>query len=139
MPALLLLSGRDFKVSITTESTSDKGKPLELVCLVVGSGRDPQLQGLWFLNGTEIASIDASGVLVLRMDYKNRASQGQLQVSKISPKTFSLKIFSAGPEDEGDYRCAVAEVERTHMDSWKVLQREQSPVSHVRLRKTAGM
>ncbi|MBZ3878253.1 Immunoglobulin superfamily member 2, partial [Sciurus carolinensis] len=130
--------GRDFKVSITTESPSAKGKPLELVCLVVGSGRDPQLQGLWFLNGTEIASIDASGVLGLRMDYRNRASQGQLQVSKINPKAFSLKIFSAGPEDEGDYRCAVAEVVRTQTGSWQVLQREQSPVSHVQLREPAA-
>uniref|UniRef100_A0A8D2AJD4 Immunoglobulin superfamily member 2 n=1 Tax=Sciurus vulgaris TaxID=55149 RepID=A0A8D2AJD4_SCIVU len=130
--------GRDFKVSITIESPSAKGKPLELVCLVVGSGRDPQLQGLWFLNGTEIASIDAGGVLGLRMDYRNRASQGQLQVSKINPKAFSLKIFSAGPEDEGDYRCAVAEVVRTQTGSWQVLQREQSPVSHVQLREPAA-
>nr|XP_027796052.1 immunoglobulin superfamily member 2 [Marmota flaviventris] len=131
-------AGRDFKVSITTESTSAEGKPLELVCLVVGSVRDPQLQGFWFLNGTEIASIDASGVLDLRMGYKDRANQGRLQVSKMNPKAFSLKIFSAGPEDEGDYSCAVAEVVRARTGSWQVLQREQSPVSHVRLREPAA-
>ncbi|XP_024894232.1 immunoglobulin superfamily member 2 isoform X2 [Pteropus alecto] len=131
-------AGRDFQVNITTESTFTAGKPLELVCLVVGSGRDPQLQGTWFFNGIEMAGIDAGGVLGLKEDYKERAREGQVQVSKLNPKAFSLKIFAAGPEDEGAYRCAVAEVTRTQMGSWQVLQRKQSPDSHVHLRKPAA-
>lgn len=130
---------RDFQVNLTAESTFTEGKPLELVCLVLGSGRDPQLQGVWFFNGTEVARIDAGGVLGLKKDYNERASQGQLQVSKLSPKAFSLKIFAAGPEDEGAYRCAVAEMTRAQMGSWQLLQRKQSPDSHVHLRKPAGM
>ncbi|XP_003933570.2 immunoglobulin superfamily member 2 isoform X1 [Saimiri boliviensis] len=129
---------KDFQVNITADSLFAEGKPLELVCLVVGSGRDPQLQGMWFFNGTEIAHIDAGGVLGLKNDYKGRASQGQLQVSKLGPKAFSLKIFSLGPEDEGTYRCAVAEVMRTRTGSWQVLQRKQSPDSHVHLKKPAA-
>ncbi|XP_042637992.1 immunoglobulin superfamily member 2 [Orycteropus afer afer] len=129
---------RDFQVTMTAESTFAEGKPLELVCLVVGSGRDPQLQGTWFFNDIEIASIDAGGVLGLKKDYKERMSQGQLQVSKLSAKAFSLKIFSVGPEDEGTYKCVVAEVERAQMGSWQVLQRKQSPDSHVQLRKPAA-
>ncbi|KAK2106748.1 hypothetical protein P7K49_016262 [Saguinus oedipus] len=128
---------KDFQVNITADSLFAEGKPLELVCLVVGSGRDPQLQGIWFFNGTEIAHIDAGGVLGLKNDYKGRTSQGELQVSKLGPKTFSLKIFSLGPEDEGAYRCVVAEVMRTRTGSWQVLQRKQSPDSHVRLKKPA--
>ncbi|KAL0604865.1 Immunoglobulin superfamily member 2 [Plecturocebus cupreus] len=129
---------KDFQVSITADSLFAEGKPLELVCLVVGSGRDPQLQGIWFFNGTEIAHIDAGGVLGLKNDYKGRASQGELQVSKLGPKAFSLKIFSLSPEDEGIYRCVVAEVVRTRTGSWQVLQRKQSPDSHVHLKKPAA-
>ncbi|XP_058394882.1 immunoglobulin superfamily member 2 isoform X1 [Diceros bicornis minor] len=129
---------RDFQVNITTESTFIEGKPLELVCLVVGSSRDPQLQVIWFFNDTEIARIDAGGVLGLKKDYKKRTSQGQLQVSKLSPRAFSLKIFTAGPEDEGTYRCAVAEVAGAQVGSWQVLQTKQSPESHVHLRKPAA-
>nr|XP_019586170.1 PREDICTED: immunoglobulin superfamily member 2 isoform X1 [Rhinolophus sinicus] len=129
---------RDFQINIRANSTFIAGKPLELVCHVVGSGRDPQLQGFWFFNDNEMAFIDAGGVLVLKKDYNERASQGQLQVSKLSPKTFSLKIFAAGPEDEGTYSCAVAEVARTQMGSWHVLQRKQSSDSYVNLRKPAA-
>ncbi|XP_063480738.1 immunoglobulin superfamily member 2 isoform X3 [Symphalangus syndactylus] len=129
---------KDFQVNITADSLFAEGKPLELVCLVVGSGRDPQLQGIWFFNGTEIAHIDAGGVLGLKNDYKERASQGELQVSKLGPKAFSLKIFSLGPEDEGAYRCVVAEVMKTRTGSWQVFQRKQSPDSHVHLRKPAA-
>lgn len=114
------------------------GNPLELVCLVVGSGRDPQLQGVWLFNGNEVAHIDARGVLDLKRDYRERASQGQLQVSKLNPKAFCLKIFSVGPEDEGTYSCAVEEVVRTQTGSWHVLQRKQSPDSRVHLRNPAG-
>ncbi|XP_030893795.1 immunoglobulin superfamily member 2 [Leptonychotes weddellii] len=128
---------RDFQVNISAESTFTAGKSLELVCLVVGSGRDPLLQGVWFFNGNEMARMDAGGVLDLKGDYRQRASQGQLQVSKLSPKAFSLKIFSAGPEDEGVYRCAVAEMARAQMGSWQVLQSKRSPDSHVHLRKPA--
>ncbi|XP_023617011.1 immunoglobulin superfamily member 2 [Myotis lucifugus] len=129
---------RDFQVNLTAESTFTEGKPLELVCQVLGSGRDPQLQGVWFFNGMEVARIDASGVLGLKEGYNERASQGQLQVSKLSPKAFSFKIFSAGPEDEGTYRCAVAEMTRAQMGSWQLLQSKQSPDSHVHLRKPAA-
>ena len=129
---------RDFQVSITANSTFAEGKPLELTCLVVGSGQDPQLQGVWFFNGIEMAHIDAGGVLRLKTDYKKRASQGQLQISKLSPKAFSLKIFAAGPEDEGTYRCVVAEMARAQRGSWQELQRKQSPDSPVHLRKPAG-
>ncbi|XP_062962911.1 immunoglobulin superfamily member 2 isoform X1 [Cynocephalus volans] len=131
-------SVRDFHVNITAESTFAEGKPLELICLVVGSGRDPQLQGSWFFNGIEIAHMDAGGVQDLKKDYKERASQGQLQVSRLGPKAFSLKIFAVGPEDTGTYRCAVAEVVRTQTGSWQVLQRRQSPDSHVHLKKPAA-
>lgn len=130
---------RDFQVNITTQSAFTAGKPLELVCLVVGSGQDPQLQGIWLFNGNEVARINARGVLDLKRDYRERASQGQLQVSKLNPKVFSLKIFSMGPEDEGAYTCAVEEVVRNQMDSWDVLQRKQSPDSRVHLRMPAGM
>ncbi|XP_003409476.2 immunoglobulin superfamily member 2 isoform X1 [Loxodonta africana] len=126
---------RNFQVNMTAESTFAEGKPLELVCVVVGSSRDPQLQGVWFFNDIEIASVNAGGVLGLEKGYKERASQGQLQVSKLSSKAFSLKIFSAGPEDEGAYRCEVAEMARARMGTWQVLQKKQSPDSHVHLRK----
>ncbi|XP_046938555.1 immunoglobulin superfamily member 2 [Lynx rufus] len=129
---------RDFQVNITTQSTFTAGKPLELVCLVVGSGQDPELQGIWLFNGNEVARINARGVLDLKRDYRERASQGQLQVSKLNPKVFSLKIFSMGPEDEGAYTCAVEEVVRNQMDSWDVLQRKQSPDSRVHLRMPAA-
>ncbi|XP_045673291.1 immunoglobulin superfamily member 2 isoform X2 [Phyllostomus hastatus] len=129
---------RDFQVNITATSTFAEGKPLELTCLVVGSGQDPQLQGVWLFNGVEMAHIDAGGVLHLKTDYKERASQGQLQIAKLSPKAFSLKIFAAGPEDEGAYRCAVAEMARAQRGSWQMLQRKQSPDSHVHLKKPAA-
>ncbi|KAM9241576.1 immunoglobulin superfamily member 2 [Dugong dugon] len=129
---------RNFQVNMTAESTFAEGKPLELVCLVVGSSQDLQHQGVWFFNDIEIASVNADGVLGLEKGYKERASQGQLQVSKLSPKAFSLKIFSAGPEDEGTYRCEVAEMVRARMGSWQVLQKKQSPDSHVQLRKPAA-
>nr|XP_006213769.1 immunoglobulin superfamily member 2 isoform X1 [Vicugna pacos]XP_031536402.1 immunoglobulin superfamily member 2 isoform X1 [Vicugna pacos] len=129
---------RDFQVNITAESTVPEGKPLELICLVVGGGQNPQLQGTWFFNNIETARIDAGGVLGLKKDYQERANQGQLQVSKLSPKAFSLKIFSVGPEDEGAYRCAVAEVTRAQMGPWQVLQSKQSPDSLVHLRKPAA-
>lgn len=125
-------------MSITASSSPDEGKPLELVCLVVGRGGDPQLQGTWFLDEKEIAQIDARGILDLKRDYRDRASQGQLQVSKLSAQTFSLKIFSVGPEDVGAYTCEVAEVVRTQTASWQVLQRNQSLGHPVQLREPAG-
>ena len=130
---------RDFQVNVRAESTVPEGKSLELVCLVMGGGQDPRLQGTWFFNDVEMAHIDADGVLDLKKDYQERASQGQLQVSKLSPKSFSLKILSVGPEDEGAYRCVVAEVTRAQTGSWQVLQKKQSPDSFVRLWKQAGM
>ncbi|KAL2771961.1 immunoglobulin superfamily member 2 isoform 2 precursor [Daubentonia madagascariensis] len=129
---------RDFQVNITADSSFAEGKPLELLCLVVGSGLNPQLQGIWLFNGIEIAHIDAGGVLDLKNDHRERASHGQFQVSKLGPKAFSLKISSVGPEDEGAYRCVVAEVARTRMGSWQVLQRKQSPDIHVHLRMPAA-
>ncbi|XP_004714922.1 immunoglobulin superfamily member 2 isoform X2 [Echinops telfairi] len=129
---------KDFQVNLTAGSMFAEGKPLELVCLVLGSSRAPQLQGVWFFNDEETASVDAAGVLDLKTSYRERASQGQLQVSKLSPKAFSLRIFSAGPEDEGTYRCVVMKVERTQTGSWRVLQRKQSQDSPVRLRKPAA-
>lgn len=129
---------KDFQVNISAESTFTAGKSLELVCLVVGGGWDPQLQGVWFFNGKEVARMDAGGVLDLKRGYKERAIQGQLQVSKLSPKAFSLKIFSVGPEDEGAYRCTVAEMARAQMGSWQVLQSKQSPDTRVHLRKPAA-
>ncbi|XP_032737226.1 immunoglobulin superfamily member 2 [Lontra canadensis] len=129
---------RDFHIDISAESTWTAGNSLELVCLVIGGGRDPWLQGIWFFNGNEMARMDAGGILDLKGDYRERASQGQLQVSKLSSKAFSLKIFSVGPEDEGTYSCAVAEVARAPMGSWQVLQSKQSPDSHVHLRKPAA-
>lgn len=131
-------AARDFEVSITASSSPGEGKPLELVCLVVGRGGDPQLQGTWFLDGKEIAQIDARGILDLKRDYRDRASQGQLQVSKLSAQTFSLKIFSMGPEDIGAYTCEVAEVVRTQTASWQVLQRKQSLGHPVQLREPAA-
>ncbi|XP_029393797.1 immunoglobulin superfamily member 2 isoform X2 [Mus pahari] len=131
-------AARDFEVSITADSSPDEGKPLELVCLVVGRDGDPQLQGTWFLNGKEIAQTDAGGVLGLKREYRDRASQGQLQVSKLSAQTFSLKLFSVGPEDVGTYSCEVAEVARTQTGSWQVLQRKQSPGYQVQLREPAA-
>lgn len=130
---------RDFEVDITARSLPAEGNPLELICLVVGRGGDQKLQGTWFLNGKEIAQIDADGVLDLKTDYRDRASQGQLQVSKLSTQTFSLKIFSLSPEDVGAYSCEVAEVVRTQTGSWQVVRRKQSPVSRVQLREPAGM
>lgn len=129
---------RDFEVNITARSSPAEGKPLELICLVVGRGSDLQFQGFWFLNGKEIAQIDAGGVLSLKTDYRDRASQGQLQVSKLNTQAFSLKIFSVGPEDVGAYSCEVAEVLRTQSNSWQVLQRKQSSVTQVQLREPAG-
>lgn len=108
------------------------------MCQALGSGRDAQLQGVWFFNGVEVARIDVGGVLGLKEGYNERASQGQLQVSKLSPKAFSLKIFAAGPEDEGAYRCSVAEMTRAQTGSWQLLRSKQSPDSHVHLRKPAG-
>ncbi|XP_076789142.1 immunoglobulin superfamily member 2 isoform X1 [Arvicanthis niloticus] len=131
-------AARDFEVSITASTSPGEGKPLELVCLVVGRDGDPQLQGTWFLNGKEIAQIDAGGVLNLKRDYRDRASQGQLQVSKLSAQTFSLKIFSMGPEDIGAYGCEVAELVRTQPGSWQVLQRKHSPGYQVQLREPAA-
>ncbi|XP_075396441.1 immunoglobulin superfamily member 2 isoform X2 [Tenrec ecaudatus] len=129
---------KDFQVNLTAESMFAEGKPLELVCLVLGSSRAPQLQGVWFFNDKEMASVDAAGVLDLKTSYKERASQGQLQVSKLSPKAFSLRIFSVGPEDEGTYKCVVMKVERARTGSWQVLQRKQSPDTRVRLSKPAA-
>ncbi|CAK6439349.1 unnamed protein product [Pipistrellus nathusii] len=129
---------RDFQVNLTAEGTFTEGKPLELVCLVLGGGRDLQLQGVWFLNSVEVARIDAGGVLGLKKDYSERARQGQLQVAKLNPKAFSLKIFAAGPEDEGAYGCTVTEMTRAPMGSWQQLQRKQSPDRHVHLRKPAA-
>ncbi|XP_012585518.1 PREDICTED: immunoglobulin superfamily member 2 isoform X2 [Condylura cristata] len=126
---------RDFQVHIKAESTFTEGKSLELVCLVVGSGWNPQLQGIWFFNNDEIARIDAGGVLGLKKDYSKRASQGLFQVSKLSPKNFSLNIFSVGPEDEGTYRCEVSEMERVQTGSWQVLKQKQSPEHQVHLKK----
>lgn len=111
---------------------------MELVCLVVGRDGDPQLQGTWFLDGKEIAQIDAAGVLDLKRDYRGRADRGQLQVSKLSARTFSLKIFSVGPEDVGAYSCEVADVVRARTGSWQVLQRKQSPGKQVQLKEPAG-
>ncbi|XP_005076721.1 immunoglobulin superfamily member 2 isoform X1 [Mesocricetus auratus] len=131
-------AARDFEVNITARSSPAEGKPLELICLVVDSGGDLQLQGIWFLNGKEIAQMDAGGVLDLKRDYRDRASQGQLQVSKLSAQAFSLKIFSVGPEDVGAYSCEVAEVVKTPAGSWQVLQRKQSPVSQVQLKELSA-
>ncbi|KAL1772332.1 immunoglobulin superfamily member 2 [Sigmodon hispidus] len=131
-------AARDFEVNITARSSPAEGNPLELICLVVGRDGDLQLQGIWFLNGKEIAQIDAGGVLDLKTDYRDRASQGQLQVSKLSTQAFSLKIFSVGPEDVGAYSCEVKEVVRTQAGSWQILQRKQSPVSWVQLREPAA-
>ncbi|KAG8517594.1 Immunoglobulin superfamily member 2 [Galemys pyrenaicus] len=129
---------RDFQVHIEAESTFTEGKSLQLLCLVVGGGWNPQLRGVWFFNNAEVACMDAGGVLSWSEDYNKRASQGLLQVSKLSPKNFSLSILSVGPEDEGAYRCAVSEMERGQTGTWQVLQQKQSLDHRVHLRKPAA-
>lgn len=130
-------AARDLQVSLRTESTFVEGESLDLVCMVLTEGRNPQLQGIWFFNNREIAHIGANGVLGFQDSYRDRASKGQLQVSKTDPKTFSLKILTAGPEDEGTYQCEVEELSSGQMGAWLVLQRKRSPDSHVRLRQPA--
>ncbi|XP_040854981.1 immunoglobulin superfamily member 2 [Ochotona curzoniae] len=137
-PTTLKIQPAGFQVNITAESTFAEQEPLELHCLVQGNGSNQQLQGVWFFNGTQIAHMDADGVLGLSKDYEKRASQGQLQVSKLNHKAFSLKIFSVGREDEGAYSCTVSEVVRNQTGSWQELQRKQSAVNHVYLKKPAA-
>lgn len=132
------LAGRDIHINLTAQSTFTEGEPLELICLVAGRGRNPQFQIIWFFNEVEVASIGADGVLGMQKGYAERVRRGLFQVSKLDPKTFSLKILTLGPEDEGRYRCDVEEVTRTQTGSWNVLQKAQSPDSHVHLRKQAA-
>lgn len=124
---------------MTAESTVMVGSLLELLCLVAGGVPDVQLQGVWFFNDTEVARIDADGVLGVENIYEEKVSEGLFQISKLRPKTFSFKILAAGPENEGTYRCVVAEVERSQLSSWKVLQRQQSPDHRVQLKIPEGM
>ncbi|XP_068945378.1 immunoglobulin superfamily member 2 [Petaurus breviceps papuanus] len=127
---------RDFQVNISVESSFAIGQPLQLICSVVSkSNQKRRLQVVWFLNATEIGNIDATGVLGLNKGYEERANLGQLQVSKISPKVFTFTISSMGPQDEGAYRCEVAEVMSAPEDFTGLPQRKQFADISIRLRK----
>ncbi|XP_072500571.1 immunoglobulin superfamily member 2 [Notamacropus eugenii] len=127
---------RDFQVSISVESSFAIGQPLRLICSVVSkSSQNRRLQVIWFLNAIEIGNIDATGVLGLKKDYEERANLGQLHLSKISPKAFTFTISSMGPQDEGAYRCEVAEVVSTHKDIPGLPQRKQFADIDIHLRK----
>ncbi|XP_043818893.1 immunoglobulin superfamily member 2 [Dromiciops gliroides] len=127
---------RDFQVNISVESSFALGQPLRLICSVPSESRlNQRLQVVWYLNTTIIGNIDPSGVLGLKKDYEERANLGQLQMSKISPKTFTFIIFSMGPQDEGVYKCEVAQVVSIHKDSQGSLQRKRFADISIRLRK----
>ncbi|XP_020858403.1 immunoglobulin superfamily member 2 [Phascolarctos cinereus] len=127
---------RDFQVNISVESSFAIGQPLRLFCSVVSkSSQNQRLQVVWYLNATDIGSLDASGVLGLKKDYEERANLGLLQVSKISPKAFTFTISAMGPQDEGAYRCEVTEEESSHKDFPGLPQRKQFADINIRLRK----
>uniref|UniRef100_G3X152 CD101 molecule n=1 Tax=Sarcophilus harrisii TaxID=9305 RepID=G3X152_SARHA len=127
---------RDFQVNISVESSFAIGQPLRLICSVLSKSRqNRRLQVIWYLNATDIGSIDVSGVLSLKKDYEERAKLGQLQVSKMSHNAFTFTLSSMGPQDEGVYRCEIGEVMSTQKDFPRLPRRKQSADINVYLRK----
>lgn len=57
----------------------------------------------------EVASVDREGTVWHSATYRERASYGEIRVEKMRGDTFSLSLYNALPEDEGEYRCAVTE------------------------------
>ncbi|XP_056675237.1 immunoglobulin superfamily member 2 [Monodelphis domestica] len=127
---------RDFQVNISVVSSFAIGQPLRLICSLLSKSKQNQrLQVVWYLNDTDIGSIDASGVLDLKKDYEERANLGELQVSKINPKAFTFTISSMGPQDEGVYRCEVAEMASSHTDFLGRTQTKRFADINIQLRK----
>ncbi|XP_028250143.1 immunoglobulin superfamily member 3 [Parambassis ranga] len=57
----------------------------------------------------EIASVDRDGTILHSPAYRERSSYGEIRVEKVRADTFTLSLYNALPEDEGQYSCTVTE------------------------------
>ncbi|KAL7385687.1 hypothetical protein ABVT39_026530 [Epinephelus coioides] len=57
----------------------------------------------------EVASVDRDGTVWHSPSYRERSSYGEIRVEKVRADAFSLSLYNALPEDEGQYRCTATE------------------------------
>ena len=57
----------------------------------------------------EVASVDRDGTVWHSPSYRERSSYGEIRVEKARGDAFSLSLYNALPEDEGQYRCTATE------------------------------
>ncbi|XP_035995108.1 immunoglobulin superfamily member 3 [Fundulus heteroclitus] len=57
----------------------------------------------------EIASVDRDGTVVHGANYRERSGYGEIRVERVRADVFSLSLYNALPEDEGQYRCTATQ------------------------------
>lgn len=116
-----LCSFSESNITVSLSSNSSEvleGDPIQLTCSlqsttgplsVVWQWMDKQAAGPF----QEVASVDREGSVFHGPAYRERSSYGEVRVEKVRPDTFTLSLYNALPEDEGQYHCTATEWLRT--------------------------
>lgn len=109
------LSESNITVSLSSNSSEVlEGDVIQLTCSVhsttgplsvVWQWTDKQATG----PAQEVASVDRDGTVWHSPSYRERSSYGEIRVEKVRADAFSLSLYNALPEDEGQYRCTATE------------------------------
>ncbi|XP_043927468.1 immunoglobulin superfamily member 3 [Protopterus annectens] len=104
-----------------------EGSTLKFTCTVSSvSGTPSYLSVTWQLLTNQnqhiiIAVLDKDGILTVDPSYLERSAQGDLQVEKGRPDSFTLGIYNTLKSDEGVYQCRVTEWIQDPDGNWEKL------------------
>uniref|UniRef100_A0A8B9I035 Ig-like domain-containing protein n=1 Tax=Anser brachyrhynchus TaxID=132585 RepID=A0A8B9I035_9AVES len=117
------------------------GADTSIECRILFSQNDSQLAVTWYFlppppadaTPLQIVRASYSGLLEYGADFSSPAQRSRFLSQRVSSEAFQLRILSAGPGDQGGYRCLVEEW-RWLEDGWHGLGEGQSGRTSLRLR-----
>lgn len=116
-----LCSFSESNITVSLSSNSSEvleGDPIQLTCSVQSTSGPLSVVWQWMDKQAtgpfqEVASVDREGSVFHGPAYRERSSYGEVRVEKVRPDTFTLSLYNALPEDEGQYHCTATEWLRT--------------------------
>ncbi|XP_040423033.1 immunoglobulin superfamily member 3-like [Cygnus olor] len=132
------------KLQVSTKESSVEvagGADTSIECRILFSQNDSQLVVTWYFlppppadaTPLQIVRASYSGLLEYGADFSSPAQRSRFLSQRVSSEAFQLRILSAGPGDQGGYRCLVEEW-RWLEDGWRSLGEGQSGRTSLRLR-----
>lgn len=144
LQGLFCFSVSESKLQVAVKESSVEvagGADTSIECRILFSQNDSQLAVTWYFlppppadaTPLQIVRASYSGLLEYGADFSSPAQRSRFLSQRVSSEAFQLRILSAGPGDQGGYRCLVEEW-RWLEDGWRGLGEGQSGRTSLRLR-----